>query len=127
MTYFFLGSKKDDDNNENENECDSDDYYYTSPKLYTITRTDEITNFDFRKFLKDAVNIIQQNMEELKSYNTLGEQIYFIVVLLQQNGNSNTLASFSQISTIFYLTKGSISSPYERKIEKKKSVEIFVY
>ena len=59
-------------------------------------------------------------MEELKSCSTLREQICFIVDLLRPNGNSNALASFSEIGTIFHLAKGTISSHIKRGVEKKE-------
>ena len=49
------------------------------------------------------------------------EQICFVVDLLRPNGNNSPLASFSQIGSMFRLSKGSISSHYKRGLEYRQT------
>lgn len=93
---------------------------YTSPKRLTISRVEVETNIDLDKLPKEAANIIHENMEFIKSLSSLREQICYVMDLLRPNGNQNALVSFSQIGTMFHLSKGAISSHYRREITKSE-------
>lgn len=51
----------------------------------------------------------------IKSFDTQRKQICFLVDLLRPNGNTEPLASFSEIASVFRLTKGAITEHYRMR------------
>mgnify|MGYP001073320023 FL=1 len=90
---------------------------YTSPTKSTWSRLERYTNLNFSNLPPAAAALANENIETLMSFETLREQICFLIDLLRPTGNVNPLVSFEKIASVFNLTRGAIVSHYKRGLE----------
>lgn len=103
--------------NEEENDQELDFTPYKSPERKIVPRAPSIKTFNPSKLNERAIAIFRENEQHLLSLPTLRSQIIETTDLLRPK-NESPLASFSQISTIFNIQKGTLCSHYSRGIEE---------
>ena len=103
--------------NEEENDQELDFTLYKSHERKVVPRAPSIKIFNHSKLNEQAVAIVKENEQHLLSLSILRSQIVEMTDLLRPK-NETPLASFSQISSIFNIQKGTLCSHYSRGIEE---------
>ena len=129
MQHFRSTCTNQDDSEEEAIESDymptSDDeetdasFYmpYLSPERNITKRRDALPNLFWENISPQAYAICQDHIEDLTAMSSLREQICSVVSLLGPE-DSQPLASWAEIGSIFKLTKGAVERHYSRGVEE---------